>query len=52
MLTGKNRTALAGLSFVCLWGCDSPSPPAEKAAAVSGKVTILVTGMGEKLHLL
>ena len=52
MLTPKSLTALAGLSFICLWGCDSPSPPAEKAAADPGKVTILVKGMGEKLHLL
>ena len=51
MLTPKSLTALAGLSMVCLWGCDSPSPPAEKTAD-PGKVTILVKGMGEKLHLL
>ena len=52
MLTGKSLTALAGFSLVCLWGCDSSSSPAENAAADSGKVTIHVAGMGEKLHLL
>ena len=46
-------TAWTGLSLLLVCGCHAAQRPATApAAADTGKVTIHVNGMGEKLHLL